>query len=76
MNVFGEVYTQCPLSFVDAGCVEVANVVNMSTGGMGGISALPSQLLEETLFFFHVYSLLNRIDGEIENIKKERKKHG
>ena len=76
VNVFGEVYTRCPLSFLDDGCIEVTNIVNMTTGGMGGISALPSQLLEETAFFFTVHSLINQVDGEIERMKKERKHDG
>ncbi len=61
------------MSFLDEGCIQVANLINMSTGGMGGISALPSQLLEETQFFFNVYSLITRIDDEIEDFKKKQK---
>lgn len=71
--MFGEVYKQCPLSFLDEGCIQVANLINMSTGGMGGISALPSQLLEETQLFFNAYSHIARIDGEIEDFKKKQK---
>jgi len=62
---------RCPFKYLDSQAVEILNFVNMCSGEMGG-SYLPSQLVEETEFFFNVNNVIANEKGYLQKCQQEK----
>lgn len=76
-NVYGMVFTSCPLSSINYEVMEVVNIVLLCEGGgMGGSRVLPSVLVGEAVYYFNVRSIVLAEQRRIEKIKDKVKDTG
>lgn len=66
IKIFDEIFNRCPISLIDNDAWEVANIILMCEGsGMSGM--LPSQVMEETNFWWNARNIVigeyNRINS-------------
>ncbi|HKZ36426.1 MAG TPA: hypothetical protein VJ184_02170 [Chryseolinea sp.] len=76
IKVFDKVFTQCPLSDIDRDSIELYNLVMICEGGgMGGSRVMPSQLIEETNFYFSARTIIFDEKRKIDKYRKKKEKH-
>lgn len=74
IKVHDEILTQCPVSLLDEETIELVNIILMSEGGMGGGRVLPSELLDETAFYFNARAVVLSEQRKIEKLKDRKKR--
>lgn len=66
---------RCPIVNVDDDAVELVGIITLCEGGgMGGSRVFPSDIINETAFYFNARSIVLSEKGRIEKIREKRKK--
>jgi hypothetical protein len=75
IRIIDRMFYQCPLKVIDYDAMEVLSMITICEGGgFGSSRTLPSQLLEETEYFFNARSIILGEQSRIEKWKELQKK--
>lgn len=70
IKLYYEIFNRCPLNIADDDAWEVVNIVLMAEGGGMGVSRImPSQIMDETNFWWNVRSVIIGEQNKIEKLK-------